>query len=88
MTCYIKGHCFLDTYFAKVMRPINSNLFTGMTRHSGIFNGRTQEQAEEEVGSWDPALFAGETDRLQVTARAILCLQLPYRYLPLYRSEK
>ena len=71
-----------------VLRNIEGEQFDTWCAKVTAFLLRTQEQEEEELGSWDPALFAGETDRLQVTARAILCLQLPYRYLPLYRSEK
>ena len=71
-----------------VLRNIEGEQFDTWYAKVTAFLLRTQEQEEEELGSWDPTLFAGETDRLQVTARAILCLQLPYRYLPLYRSEK
>ena len=71
---------------SEVLRNIEGEQFDTWYAKVTAFLLRTQEQ-EEEQGSWDPALFAGESDRLQVTAKAILCLQLPYRYLPLYRSE-
>jgi hypothetical protein len=72
---------------SEVLRNIEGEQFDTWYAKVTAFLLRTQEQEEEEQGSWDPALFAGESDRLQVTAKAILCLQLPYRYLPLYRSE-
>ncbi|MGI9454568.1 MAG: hypothetical protein ACR2NE_08385 [Pirellulales bacterium] len=72
---------------SEVLRNIEGEQFDTWYAKVTAFLLRTQEQEEEEQGSWDPALFAGENDRLQVTAKAILCLQLPYRYLPLYRSE-
>ncbi|HBU38013.1 MAG TPA: hypothetical protein DEB70_09430 [Planctomycetaceae bacterium] len=72
---------------SEVLRNIEGEQFDTWYAKVTAFLLKTQEQAEEEQGSWAPALFAGESDRLQVTAKAILCLQLPYRYLPLYRSE-
>jgi len=73
---------------SEVLRNIEGEQFDTWYAKVAAFLLRTQEQEEEEQGSWDPALFAGESDRLQVTAKAILCLQVPYRYLPLYRSEE
>ena len=72
---------------SEVLRNLEGEQFDTWYAKVTAFLLRTQEQEGEELGSWNPALFAGESDRLQVTAHAILCLQLPYRYLPLYRSE-
>ena len=72
---------------SEVLRNIEGEQFDTWYAKVTGFLLRTQEQEDEELGSWDPALFAGESDRLHVTAHAILCLQLPYRYLPLYRAE-
>lgn len=49
----------------------------------------TANQAKEGelAGSWDPAIFAGETDRVWATACATLCLQSHFRCLPLSRKE-
>ena len=71
----------------EVLRNIEGEQFDAWYAKVTAFLLRTQEQENEEQGSWSPALFAGENDRVQVTTKAILCLQLPYRYLPLYRSE-
>ena len=71
----------------EVLRNIEGEQFDTWYSRVTAFLVRTQEQEGDEVGSWDSALFAGETDRLRATAQAILCLQIPYRYLPLYRSE-
>ena len=71
----------------EVLRNIEGEQFDVWYARITAFLERTQEQEGDEIGSWDPALFAGETDRLRATAQAILCLQTPYRYLPLYRAE-
>jgi hypothetical protein len=71
----------------EVLRNIEGEQFDVWYARVTAFLERTQEQEGDEIGSWDPALFAGETDRLRATAQAILCLQTPYRYLPLYRAE-
>ena len=71
----------------EVLRNIEGEQFDTWYARVTAFLERTQEQEGDEIGSWDPALFAGETDRLRATAQAILCLQTPYRYLPLYRAE-
>jgi hypothetical protein len=71
----------------EVLRNIEGEQFDTWYSRVTAFLVRTQEQEGDEAGSWDSALFAGETDRLRATAQAILCLQIPYRYLPLYRSE-
>jgi hypothetical protein len=71
----------------EVLRNIEGEQFDTWYSRVTAFLVRNQEQEGDEIGSWDPALFAGETDRLRATAQAILCLQIPYRYLPLYRSE-
>jgi len=42
----------------------------------------------ELAGSWDPAIFGGESDRVWATACAALCLQSHVRSLPLYRLPK
>ena len=88
----LKGNSFAHSadfllLSSEVLRNIEGEQFDTWYAKVTAFLLRTQEQEEEEQGSWAPALFAGESDRLQVTAKAILCLQLPYRYLPLYRSE-
>ena len=72
----------------EVLRNIEGEQFDTWYSRVTAFLVRTQEQEGDEVGSWDSALFAGETDRLRATAQAILCLQIPYRYLPLYRFEE
>ena len=71
----------------EVLRNIEGEQFDIWYSQVTAFLVRTQEQEGDEIGSWDPSLFAGETDRLRATAQAVLCLQTPYRYLPLYRSE-
>ena len=60
---------------SEVLRNIEGEQFDTWYAKVTGFLLRTQEQEEEEQGSWDPSLFAGESDRLQVTAKAILCLQ-------------
>ena len=72
---------------SEVLRNLEGEQFDMWYAKVTAFLLRTQEQEGEELGSWNPAIFAGESDRLQVTVYAILCLQVPYRYLPLYRSE-
>ncbi len=72
---------------SEVLRNLEGEQFDTWYAKVTAFLLRTQEQEGEELGSWNPAIFAGESDRLQATVHAILCLQVPYRYLPLYRSE-
>ncbi len=40
----------------------------------------------DQLGSWDPRSFGAETDAVQTSSLAILCLQSNYRYLPLFRT--
>jgi hypothetical protein len=46
---------------------------------------RRQVTAGENAGSWEPdCLWAGYGGRVYSTAMAALCLEVYYRYLPLY----
>lgn len=48
-----------------------------------------QRQGNTEAGSWDPdTRWGGYGGRVYSTAMAILCLEIPYRHLPLYRLDE
>lgn len=73
-------------YAGAVLRNLEGEHFDRWQAQVVSFLTRTQQRDGDEAGSWDPALFAGGTDRLQTTVLATLCLQNAYRYLPLYRE--
>ena len=73
-------------YAGAVLRNLEGERFDRWQAQVVSFLTRTQQRDGEEAGSWDPALFAGGTDRLRTTVLATLCLQNAYRYLPLYRE--
>ena len=48
----------------------------------------TQSKGGPEDGSWDPAKAAGcDNGRVMSTALSILCLEVYYRYLPIYKDQ-
>ena len=50
---------------------------------------QTQETHGDDVGSWQPAtVWGGYGGRAYSTAMATLCLEVYYRYLPLYGRKR
>jgi hypothetical protein len=48
----------------------------------------TQLQSGREAGSWDPnCIWAGYGGRVYSTAMAAMCLEVYYRYLPMYAAD-
>ncbi|MBI3829473.1 MAG: terpene cyclase/mutase family protein [Planctomycetes bacterium] len=45
-----------------------------------------QKKGGADDGSWDPVNAGADDDRVMSTALAVLCLEVYYRYLPLYKK--
>ena len=70
-----------------MLRNIEGEQFDTWYSRVTAFLVRTQEQEGDEAGSWTQLFLPERLTDYGATAQAILCLQIPYRYLPLYRSE-
>lgn len=70
----------------EALRSIEGEAYDAWNAAVRSFLTSTQVKEGPLAGSWDPAIFAGETDRVWATACATLCLQSHFRYLPLSRK--
>lgn len=69
-----------------LLRNLEGDRFDRWTAQVSSFLCRTQQREGDTTGSWNPADFAGNSDRVRTTALATLCLQAAYRSLPAYRQ--
>ena len=73
-------------FAGEALRNIEGERYDAWNAAVRSFLTSKQVMEGEFAGSWDPAIFGGQTDRVWATACATLCLQSHFRYLPLYRT--
>ena len=70
----------------QVLRTIEGEQFDRWNALLRMFLTANQITSGDQSGSWDPETFGTQTDVVQASSLAVLCLQSNYRYLPLVRT--